>query len=951
MNKTWKNILILLMILVVGFLLFPPVRYLIAAAFLALDVTTQLILKLVSIGIVALLVAGLLSPLEALGWWAGWYGDRVDTSSSILQEPIAPDTSVSRYIIYLDGIGQANFTYLPEGEEFLDLLAQKLPDDIAIIRGLMPYSVLNRSLTSDERSFAWFWRFLDQKRQEPKTSLFSFLINIHNMLIVSVSADARYGPIYNRGIAQVMYESLINHGYKPNSGIPITLIGFSGGGQISMGSAAFLKEALEAPIDIISLGGVFCGKNQILRLEHIYHLVGEKDNIERLGPLLFPRRWKLFFLSYWNRAKKHGQVSIISMGPVGHEIPGGLMDSNAFLPDGRSYMQQTIEWISGILQGTLPPPESLPSRKPNNYELWQEGAFNRPDYYSLKHSLSPTLYKPIAPWMGRLILPSASERDRVKGVWFEVYHTEPEYEHLVGKTVILRWLDHPEVQSLVRSVTRDVHFSDDARYTLKNGLIHPQRLNQWRLVDPLESLAGARANDDMIVMLENPVIDAGEGKTTIISITCEPTQISGRFYALVQFIQPLDSTREGQRYQVKHFNPETRQFDGEDAIVFMPQVVADENDTYRSTSNDIEKSPCNASGWYIYGAENHQGLFVVQALAPRSLFTLQPAREIAGKKARMQYIKTECWDNLIAKKGTISSVLLNAKGKEQDICGDWQERDRALLVHNYGGIGGKKAEPAAQGPVYFGHFAYGIAKVVREPLANELQFDIVYYQIYAHNNDGLISGRHHWTNYMGDRQFGCLGVRPIADFLIKLDGFTGYYNIDGVLKSPLDNAARQLDLMMARYRIGDGTGATYVGPAHNCAQDSNQALYAALRQMQRAVENVPQLRQWLEAHRDTDVKLKQLEKVGQALRRELLPFGVARADWRGGEESLGSSLENDPIVQLLTGLLSWRTMFPRVASEGITRAFLEQGASVWVLRANQVGGFDSDIEPLAPMRL
>jgi len=200
MNKTSK-ILLTLLILVGGSLLFPPVRYLIAAAFLALDVTTQLILKLVSISIVALLVAALLSPLEALGWWAGWYGDRVDTSSSILQEPLAPDTPVSRYIIYLDGIGQANFTYLPEGEEFLDLLAQKLPDNIAIIRGLMPYSVLNRSLTSNERSFAWFWRFLDQKRQGPKTSLFSFLINIHNMLIVSVSADSRYGPIYNRGIA------------------------------------------------------------------------------------------------------------------------------------------------------------------------------------------------------------------------------------------------------------------------------------------------------------------------------------------------------------------------------------------------------------------------------------------------------------------------------------------------------------------------------------------------------------------------------------------------------------------------------------------------------------------------------------------------------------------------------------------------------------------------------
>jgi predicted Abi (CAAX) family protease len=129
-------------------------------------------------------------------------------------------------------------------------------------------------------------------------------------------------------------------------------------------------------------------------------------------------------------------------------------------------MQQTIEWISGIIQGTLPHPESLPIRKQSNYESWQEVAFNRPDYYSIKHSLSPTLYKPIAPWMGRLILPNLSERNPIKGVWFEVYHAEPQYQHLVGQVVSLCWIDDPQVQANVRAVTRDVYFNDDACYTL-----------------------------------------------------------------------------------------------------------------------------------------------------------------------------------------------------------------------------------------------------------------------------------------------------------------------------------------------------------------------------------------------------------------------------------------------------------------------------------------------------
>ncbi|MEL7068621.1 MAG: hypothetical protein AAGN15_08235 [Cyanobacteria bacterium J06581_3] len=51
--------------------------------------------------------------------------------------------------------------------------------------------------------------------------------------------------------------------------------------------------------------------------------------------------------------------------------------------------------------------------------------------------------------------------------------------------------------------------------------------------------------------------------------------------------------------------------------------------------------------------------------------------------------------------------------------------------------------------------------------------------------------------------------------------------------------------MMARYRIGDGTGGTYVGPANNCAQDSNQSLCAALRRMETLFETHHDwLRQW-----------------------------------------------------------------------------------------------------------
>ncbi|MEX0271077.1 hypothetical protein AB3R30_18225 [Leptolyngbyaceae cyanobacterium UHCC 1019] len=37
-----------------------------------------------------------------------------------------------------------------------------------------------------------------------------------------------------------------------------------------------------------------------------------------------------------------------------------------------------------------------------------------------------------------------------------------------------------------------------------------------------------------------------------------------------------------------------------------------------------------------------------------------------------------------------------------------------------------------------------------------------------------------------------------------------------------------------------------------------------------------------------------------------------------------------------------------VGSEAIAKQFLDQGATLWVLRTNQIGGDNPDIEPIAP---
>ncbi|MEX0271080.1 CAAX protease [Leptolyngbyaceae cyanobacterium UHCC 1019] len=973
-------------------------------------------LQIIFILITTLLFAGLLIPLEALGWWAGWYDDDLDTTSypGTLEEPIPENTDIRKYVVYLDGICQSHSQYLPEVELFLNELAAALPADIALIRGLMPYSVLNKPLTED-RWLSFLWRRADHYQMTASGGIFGLLIgvtiNIRNTLIVGVAADQRYGPIYNQATAQMIYESLIHHGYWRGCGIPITILGYSGGGQMAAGAAPYLKRALAARIDLVSLAGVISGNHNLLDVEHLYHIVGDQDIVEKQGPVLFPRRWKLLFLSYWNRAKARGKISFISLGPVGHNAANGPYGAEARLPDGRTHLQQTVEVISGILQGTSLVVAAARAATPSNYEAYQQAAFNRPEFYPLNQTVDPEHYRAIAPWIGRLILPTPQERYSLRGVWFEVHYAPAEYQHLIGTVVSLGWSNDAATQRFLKTVTKAVHFSQEAEDSQRQGIIHPDRINHWQQVNPLESLAGARPNDDVIVALTDfvEVQEAADSQAEhpayLLRINHEPVQIAGRYYALVKILQvaeilpqPATATlttdlpsvepltapltlHTSRLFQVAHYDRKTCQFDGGEEIICFPQVVlARAYGSYPSTTHGIEKTLLNETGWYIYGAKDASGVFVVQAIAPRPLFRLSPDQVIVGKQNSWHYLKKQAWQ-VNGEKGKIRSVMLVGNGEQgigngeqgaefshplkpeidnrepaslplqfwnEGVREAFPEGTRALILHVYGGIGGKKREPAARTPIFFGHFSYGIATVIREPLADELMFDIQYYQVYSHNSDGIAAGRFAWNRYMGDRQVGWAGSRPVCDVLLKLEAFTGTFDVYGKQYSVLNVLLYELEVMVARYRIGDGTGGTYVGPAHNCCQDSNQALYAALKRVRNAIESDPKFVAELQDDPGEAERFEQLVKLTEGIRQKLLPFGSARADWQNNDSTLGISPEEDFFQGVSVGLRSWRTLLPRVASEAIAKQFLNQGATLWVLRTNQIGGNDPDIEPIAP---
>ncbi len=617
---------------------------------------------------------------------------------------------------------------------------------------------------------------------------------------------------------------------------------------------------------------------------------------------------------------------------------------------------------------SLAPKQSQLVQKQSNYAIHTRQDFNQPSFYPVVQIPSAKLYKPIADWVGRLILPTQQQlQDGLDWVWLEVQHAPSTAQNLVGKVVRLEWRKDKDLLAYVQAVTQDVNFTSEVIKSQKEGMIHPFRLNGVRQVGVLRSLAGANPHDDTIVALAANTIIAENGEKSFLQIEREPVLITGRFYGLVKIIKPitsgarnlLSSKQKRDYFLVQHYNPTSNKFDGVAETIRIPQQVIDTRNFPPSTVEQIETSPAGKDGWYIYGANNANGTFVVGALAPRALFQIQPNQVITGEESGLNYIKTLNWRHTGKNKGKLDTVLLNPieapKLDTPHAISKWSEGDKAIALYLFGGIGGRKSEPLGVPYTITGHFAVGIAEVVRDEFTNELRFEIKYHQIYAHNPDGIIAATHTWADFMGNLQRGWLATRPVSDILIKFDPVTQDYDFDGVKLSPLDELQQQLQVTMARYRLGDGTGGAMVSPATSCVQDSNQALYATILSIQSQVSRTPQIQNWLNTnpnHPQT-LRFQQLVELGQSLEKQLAPLDIVRADWKSQAGILPGTVigKKTPPFQddsIWAGLTTWRTMMPRLAQDDLAAIFLKHGATMQILRTNQVGGWQADITPIAP---
>jgi predicted Abi (CAAX) family protease len=572
-------------------------------------------------------------------------------------------------------------------------------------------------------------------------------------------------------------------------------------------------------------------------------------------------------------------------------------------------------------------------------------------------------YRSNGEWIGRLILPSPAEvqtSDLVDWVWIEIKQAPTSNQTLIGKIVRL-WQPQPPLTPDSPQLVTGIKFTARTIASQAQGNIHPVRLNGRSRVSSLQSLAGARPEDDLLVGLTGVSIPTGhEASDPIIAIDREPTQITGTLTGLVKI---LSNDRSGkfatvcvntklcpnEYFQVQHWSLTYHSFDGSIETVRIPQILAKKSGLLPSTIQGLDQSPAGSKGWYIYGDRDPQGLFTVAAIQPRSLFELTPQLEISDPNEKLDYLNDRHWEHTSTNKGKLSQVtLIDQQHPQIEKLGD-----KALVIHTFGGIGGKNGDDLSIWQTVTGHFAYGLATVRPSKFTGELEWELEYNQVYAHNPDGIVAGKQDWATYMGHLQRGWLATRPVADILINYPPVTKDYDFGRIKLSPLTELQRQLQIAAARYRTGDGTGSASVTPATSCVQDANQALYVTIERLNQQVRSQPQIQAWLDAHpqHPQTLRFSELQVLGKDLATNLAPLGIVRQDWQQNAAKLAGINSNQEFVSSdnpIAGLISWRTMLPRGAQDGITKIFGQHGAKIWLLNTFQVGGTNPDIFPIAP---
>ncbi len=292
-----------------------------------------------------LLLPVLVAPFETAGWWSSQRA-RVANRPRLASPKALP--GVAAQIVYFTGVAGYSGDFLARRESaLLERLGESFPN-VTVHSDIFPYSVNNNPLNG-ERIFRKLWEWLHRWRLKVPNNVFDALIVARNIGQLLVSADPRYGPKYNRGLAEQLEQRL-------DPDLPTIFLAYSGGAQMAVGSINERAKSSSGPVHLIAYGGVFTDDPGIQKFASVTQIVGRSDRyIVKLGSLLFPGLWRWQFWSAWNRYRRSPQFSVLNSGPHAHV---GKRDYFSFKSpsaedDGPTYAELAYEVLEKRIEGIL----------------------------------------------------------------------------------------------------------------------------------------------------------------------------------------------------------------------------------------------------------------------------------------------------------------------------------------------------------------------------------------------------------------------------------------------------------------------------------------------------------------------------------------------------------------------------------------------------------------------
>jgi hypothetical protein len=308
-------------------------------------------LKLIFLAGGLLLVWGTVAPISTLVWWfrqgAEGLGLRRDeTKLTANTVSGANQKAINCYIVYLPGVGDFSANELSLGEEyFLDRL-QKVHPNCVTVRDVFPYSAANQDLAG-QRFLAPFWQAVQKGEGWFKNA--GVLVKIRNLWRFAISADDRYAPVYNQGIATAIVDRMNAVHPISQAGQPIhlILIGTSGGVQVALGAVPYLNQWLKPQLTVVSAGGAFDGEAGFESAQHVYHLQGDRDWVDDLPRIMFASRWPWAIHSPFNQAQQQGRFTALGSGNHTHDGNQGYF-GQAIAHDRTTYVDLTLQKVNQL---------------------------------------------------------------------------------------------------------------------------------------------------------------------------------------------------------------------------------------------------------------------------------------------------------------------------------------------------------------------------------------------------------------------------------------------------------------------------------------------------------------------------------------------------------------------------------------------------------------------------